>query len=472
MSGTLICGRHTATDSIVPVEVNADGTLEITAELSSAGLATEAKQDDIIADLTDGTQKSQILGNTEADGSGDSHHIHVDGSGNILVKEVGTVNVAPSNDTNSGITNDPANSMAVGIRGRTDIADAATETFLLTEATGRQVITWTDTNNIKLEDLSSQLNSGITNDPANSVAVGLRGRTDIADASTETFLKCDANGVLETSGSGGGGDATAANQTLQLAQETIIAGDTTSLDSKITQGYDAQIVSGGSGLQQIVCYGLDTGGDLDALRVDNSGHLEVTVDDFVKGQDTMANSFPVVIASDQSAVATSSAQLPASLGQKANASSISICRSTTAGAFDLSARTTIATAGTSTKLLCDSDGILHVNTLRDANVTSVTTTNVLANGTFTSSTLDLNGFSKMTMLGNTTNTTDAMRIEVSVDNVTFFKDPTSVLYDFSTGDFTAQLNNDGSAGAIRYVRLTQTDTTTTAFTVQFGASRR
>jgi hypothetical protein len=53
MSGTLICGRHTATDSIVPVEVNADGTLEMTAEISTAGLATEAKQDDMITHLSD-----------------------------------------------------------------------------------------------------------------------------------------------------------------------------------------------------------------------------------------------------------------------------------------------------------------------------------------------------------------------------------------------------------------------------------
>ncbi len=56
-----------------------------------------------------------------------------------------------------------------------------------------------------------------------------------------------------------------------------------------------------------------------------------------------------------------SAKLPASLGQKANASSFSICRSSTAGAFDLSGRTVIATASTSTKLLCDSSGKLAVN---------------------------------------------------------------------------------------------------------------
>ena len=61
------------------------------------------------------------------------------------------------------------------------------------------------------------------------------------------------------------------------------------------------------------------------------------------------------------AVDAMSAKLPASLGQKANASSISTCRSTTAGAYDMSGRTTIGTASTTTKLLCDSDGHLQVD---------------------------------------------------------------------------------------------------------------
>ena len=109
------------------------------------------------------------------------------------------------------------------------------------------------------------------------------------------------------------------------------------------------------------------------------------------GQLAMAASLPVVIASNQSAVtvdgsgvtqpisasalplpsgasteaslAAMSAKLPASLGQKANSSSLATCRSNTAGAYDLSGRTTIATASTSTKLLCDSDGHLQVDIL-------------------------------------------------------------------------------------------------------------
>lgn len=111
------------------LKCNTDGTLEMTAELSSAGLATSAIQ-------TDGTQKCQVLGNTEGDGSGTSKHIHLDGSGNVLTSIVSSVNVLPANALNSGITNDPANSVAVGLRGRTSINDASTETFLKCDTDG------------------------------------------------------------------------------------------------------------------------------------------------------------------------------------------------------------------------------------------------------------------------------------------------------------------------------------------------
>ena len=49
-----------------------------------------------------------------------------------------------------------------------------------------------------------------------------------------------------------------------------------SLDGKLSQGYDSQVASGGSGLQQVLLYGRDSGGDLDALCVSTSGHLKTT----------------------------------------------------------------------------------------------------------------------------------------------------------------------------------------------------
>ncbi len=68
------------------------------------------------------------------------------------------------------------------------------------------------------------------------------------------------------------------------------------IDGKLSSGSDLTL----SSAQQVLCYGRDNGGTLDALRTDAGGHLEVVVDDFVKGQALMNDSLPVVIASDQS----------------------------------------------------------------------------------------------------------------------------------------------------------------------------
>ena len=156
------------------VKCNTDGTLEMTAELSSAGLATSAIQ-------TDGTQKAQVLGNTEGDGSGTSKHIHVDSNGNVNSQIINTVS------TNAF---------------RTVIGDGSTNSHALVDANGHVQTDIVNTANVKFEDISSSLNSGTANDPANSLAVGLRGRQTITDASTETFLQCNSSGHLQVETAG------------------------------------------------------------------------------------------------------------------------------------------------------------------------------------------------------------------------------------------------------------------------------
>ena len=105
------------------------------------------------------------------------------------------------------------------------------------------------------------------------------------------------------------GAATSAAQSSGNASLATIASDSTSIDGKISQGSDVTLTNA----QQVLCYGRDTGGSLDALRTDAQGHLEVVVDDFVKGQDVMANSLPVVIASDQSTLNVSDSTAQSSL---------------------------------------------------------------------------------------------------------------------------------------------------------------
>ena len=116
-------------------------------------------------------------------------------------------------------------------------------------------------------------------------------------------ISCDSNGHLDVNVATvdpASGIATEANQVLQLNQETVTATNTTSIDNKITNGNDFTLATA----QQCLVYGEVTSGpgtgELHPIHITNAGDVEVEIADFVKGQDTMANSLPVVIASDQS----------------------------------------------------------------------------------------------------------------------------------------------------------------------------
>jgi len=196
---------------------------------------------------------------------------------------------------------------------------------------------------------------------------------------------------------------------------TTIATDTTSIDGKITQGYDAQVASGGSGLQQNLMYGRDGSGNLDALKTDASGHLEITVDDFVKGQATMANSFPVVLASNQSSIP-------------------------------------VSTAGASTVNVSD-------------------TLSPGAGGTATSTAVDMDGYSNLTIFGSSDNTSDPIELELSHNNSTWVKDSAQFITTVPNGssvNFSINISNTGA----RYWRVQQVDTLTTAFTLTVQSSKK
>lgn len=65
------------------------------------------------------------------------------------------------------------------------------------------------------------------------------------------------------------------------------------------------------------------------------------------------------------------AQLPSTLGNKSDANSLSICRSTEQGAFDMSARETIADASTTKNLQCSSTGKLLVKISNESDTHNV-----------------------------------------------------------------------------------------------------
>ena len=116
------------------VAVNASGHILTDIEPDpESGLATAANQ-------TNGNQISKSMGSEDGATTGTQRQIHVDGSGNQLVSVVSTVNTLPANSGNSGITDDPANSFAVGMRARTDPALASSEKFVKCDGNGSLIV--------------------------------------------------------------------------------------------------------------------------------------------------------------------------------------------------------------------------------------------------------------------------------------------------------------------------------------------
>ena len=354
------------------VLVDASGKVEVNASMNTGhGLATEAKQDDII------NATNRAINNTGSIGDGSTNATSVSlgydrtgGKGRaVLVNSAGELMV------NLG----SATTQNVNIIGNEEADGSGTARHIHTDASGNVQTNIVNTANVKFEDISSSLNSGTANDPPNSLAVGLRGRQTIGDASTETFLLSDSDGKLQVG----------------------------------------------------------------------------------------------------------STQLPTTLGQKANANCLSTCRSTTAGAYDLSARTTIGTASTSTKLLCDSNGRLSVdinsgggsstkvwNNQEVASAgTSLTAGNTIAldldlgtgvNSVPTGSQIFISVFNSSDGTATGIPRSLSMTAEFSVDDVNYFAVPFAISKSIVSINNMFQFSDisGGSFDAPRYLRLQLTNTET------------
>jgi len=299
--------------------------------------------------------------------------------------------------------------------------------------------------------------------------------------------------------------STEAQQILQLDQETVTATNTTSIDSKITVGSDDQLteaqqvlvygrkdatpsglraiktdfegrcivkneaITSGSDFtlaeaQQVLVYGEVTSGagagELHPIHITNSGDVEVEIADFKKGQELMVDSFPVVIASDQSVLsvtdtATTSIDSKITVGEDdtlTSAQQILIYGRKDSSPTGLSA---VKVAG---------DGSLHVSTARNGFTKSTEFLVLPPNGTANSTpvnTLDKDGFG---ICATSTNTTDPIELYASNDNLTFY--PTNVTG--GSGNFYHEIYHP----SFNYYKIIQTDTTTTAGTVNVICSKR
>jgi len=202
----------------------------------------DVNTDELETKLTDGTQKSQVLGNTAGDGTGDSKHLLTDSDGRLQVDVIDgstplktfTYQTDPSEPLTSGQSID-RHFVVIGgcdqINGNFDEINP-----LQVDSNGKITIS-----NIALAQA--------TQTPADTAY------------KQKVFLGLhDVSGsVIRTAQSDGSGNLKVAND-------------------KMTQGYDATISSGGSGLFQSLVYGRDQSGNLDALLVDNNGHLKIIVE--------------------------------------------------------------------------------------------------------------------------------------------------------------------------------------------------
>ncbi len=183
-----------------PVEVSASGHMKVDLDITSEGLSTSAKQDDMISKLTDielNTQpKTPVLNRTEA----------------IPVQ------------------------IMVGSSG---------SQYDALRANGQDLMVMIDDMNPDVS-VNSGLSTSARQDTSNTSLASIDGKVVLPSALT-------ASGNLKVSVEEGAitGYATSANQTTANTSLATISGDTTSLDTKITSGADASL----SSAQQVVIYG-------------------------------------------------------------------------------------------------------------------------------------------------------------------------------------------------------------------------
>ena len=118
-------------------QLRTDGDGHLQVDCLTNALPTGASTAD---NQTNGNQIVKIMGSEDATTGGTQRQIHIDGNGNLQTNIVNTIFQVPANSANSHITDDPANSMAVGLKGRTTIGTATTETFLLCDTDGKQIV--------------------------------------------------------------------------------------------------------------------------------------------------------------------------------------------------------------------------------------------------------------------------------------------------------------------------------------------
>ena len=242
--------------------VNADGKLQVDVCLGQSsggggGDATLAEQqtqttklteidtvlDTINSGLIAGTQKIQVLGNTQGDGSGTSEHLHTDGNGNLNTQVINTIStnafrtVIGSGATNSHALVDTDGHVQVDIVGNSSgvgdatLAEQQTQTTKLTEI---------DTVLDSLDGKVTACNTGAVTVASSALPTGA---STLSEQQTQTtkltsldgkVTACDTGSVTVASSVLPTGASTLAEQQTQTTKLTEIDTVLDSLDGKVT----------------------------------------------------------------------------------------------------------------------------------------------------------------------------------------------------------------------------------------------
>jgi len=409
-----VYGYNSTNDIMKRIEATDDNHLKVAVASHLVGSPDMAARTDISNDATSTFLKCDnagILQVNDVGGAAGSTQYDVGDAlgatptGNLMIGRDGSGNAADMLVTNSGALN-------------TSDSATHTELFAINTSTG----SIDDKITVGSDDTLSQAQQVLTYARKDATPSGLRA------------IKCSDDGTIHNYDGG--------------------------LNMKITSGADTTL----SQAQQVLTYGEVTSGagtgELHPLHISQAGDLQVEISGLEStGQEAMADSLPVVIASDQSTVDTSNANITS--GSDATRTQVQqVCLYAWSGTQFRRLETDLsgATSG------------LAVRHLKRSPVTTSQTINAPANGTATFTAADTSGHSRLSFYGNTTNTTDPLEVHVSDDNATFYKDGTYLpQVDLITGDFAFSID---AGSAMEYIQIRQTDTTTTAFTITVKSSQR
>jgi len=223
-----------------------------------------------------------------------------------------------------------------------DTADAVLDASLVKQTNIETLITST---NSKIDTADAVLDASLVK------------QTNIETLITSTNSKIDtADAVLD------------ASLVKQTAIETLITTSNSVQDNVLTKLGEIETTNNAN---QVLLGTIDE--DTNAIKghVDGIETLITSTNSKIDTFDAVLDASLVKHTNNETLITAMSAKLPASLGAKSVANSISTCRDSDAGSYDMTARTTIGNASTTTALLCDSGGRLQVDVISGGGSTDV-----------------------------------------------------------------------------------------------------